>query len=184
MTLTELGPTFIKVGQLLSTRPDLIGLDLAFELEKLQSDAPKDPFETTKQTIENEQGLPLEDIFIEFEEEPIASASIGHVHRAKLDPRRFAFASSGDEENVGSNEPLDVVVKVRHAGIDRIVETDLDILSGLAPLAQGPHGACVALLGHTARGEALKNAPAACLFLPHQRMPDQVPMLMCKSGTN
>ena len=113
MTLTELGPTFIKFGQLLSTRPDLIGLDLAFELEKLQSDAPKDPFETTKQTIENEQGLPLEDIFIEFEEEPIASASIGQVHRAKLDPRRFAFASSGDEENAGSNEPLDVVVKVR-----------------------------------------------------------------------
>ncbi len=136
MTLTELGPTFIKFGQLLSTRPDLIGLDLAFELEKLQSDAPKDPFETTKQTIENEQGLPLEDIFIEFEEEPIASASIGQVHRAKLDPRRFAFASSGDEENVGSNEPLDVVVKVRHAGIDRIVETDLDILSGLAQLAE------------------------------------------------
>ncbi len=86
--------------------------------------------------LKNEQGLPLEDIFIEFEEEPIASASIGQVHRAKLDPRRFAFASSGDEENAGSNEPLDVVVKVRHAGIDRIVETDLDILSGLAQLAE------------------------------------------------
>ncbi|MDG1514100.1 MAG: AarF/UbiB family protein [Mariniblastus sp.] len=135
MTLTELGPTFIKFGQLLSTRPDLIGLDLALELEKLQSNAPKDPFEITKRIIENEQGIPLEDIFIEFEEEPIASASIGQVHRAKLDPQRFAFASSEQEQGASSQEPLDVVVKVRHDGIDRVVETDLDILSGLAQLA-------------------------------------------------
>ena len=136
MTLTELGPTFIKFGQLLSTRPDLIGLELALELEKLQSDAPKDPFETTKRIIENEQGIPLEDIFVEFEKEPIASASIGQVHRAKLDPQRFAFASSEQKNEPISNEPLDVVVKVRHEGIDRIVETDLDILSGLAQLAE------------------------------------------------
>jgi len=136
MTLTELGPTFIKFGQLLSTRPDLIGIDLAVELEKLQSDAPKDPFETTKRIIENEQGLPLEEIFIEFEEEPIASASIGQVHRAKLDPKRFAFASLEQSDVANLNEPLDVVVKVRHEGIDRLVETDLDILSGLAQLAE------------------------------------------------
>lgn len=136
MTLTELGPTFIKFGQLLSTRPDLIGIDLAVELEKLQSDAPKDPFETTKRIIENEQGLPLEEIFIEFEKEPIASASIGQVHRAKLDPKRFAFASFEQSNVANLNEPLDVVVKVRHEGIDRIVETDLDILSGLAQLAE------------------------------------------------
>lgn len=136
MTLTELGPTFIKFGQLLSTRPDLIGIDLAVELEKLQSDAPKDPFETTKRIIENEQGLPLEEIFIEFEKEPIASASIGQVHRAKLDPKRFAFASLEKSNVANLNEPLDVVVKVRHEGIDRIVETDLDILSGLAQLAE------------------------------------------------
>lgn len=136
MTLTELGPTFIKFGQLLSTRPDLIGLELALELEKLQSDAPKDPFEITKRIIENEQGLPLEDIFVEFEKEPIASASIGQVHRAKLDPQRFAFASSEQKNEPISNELLDVVVKVRHEGIDRIVETDLDILSGLAQLAE------------------------------------------------
>ena len=136
MTLTELGPTFIKFGQLLSTRPDLIGIDLAVELEKLQSDAPKDPFETTKRIIEKEQGLPLEEIFIEFEEEPIASASIGQVHRAKLDPKRFAFASLEQSDVANLNEPLDVVVKVRHEGIDRLVETDLDILSGLAQLAE------------------------------------------------
>tara|TARA_B110000495_G_scaffold182920_1_gene178823 strand:+ start:937 stop:2685 length:1749 start_codon:yes stop_codon:yes gene_type:complete len=136
MTLTELGPTFIKFGQLLSTRPDLIGLELALELEKLQSDAPKDPFETTKRIIENEQGIPLEEIFVEFEKEPIASASIGQVHRAKLDPQRFAFASSEQKDEPISNELVDVVVKVRHEGIDRIVETDLDILSGLAQLAE------------------------------------------------
>ena len=108
----------------------------ALELEKLQSNAPKDPFETTKRIIENEQGAPLEDIFIEFEEEPIASASIGQVHRAKLDPQRFSFASTEQEKEATLREPLDVVVKVRHDGIDRVVETDLDILSGLAQLAE------------------------------------------------
>jgi ubiquinone biosynthesis protein len=58
------------------------------------------------------------------------------VHRAKLDPKRFAFASLAESNGANSSEPLDVVVKVRHEGIDRIVETDLDILSGLAQLAE------------------------------------------------
>ena len=84
LALTELGPTFIKFGQLLSTRPDLIGAELAKELEQLQSDAPQDPFEKIQQIIEEEQGRPLEEIFVEFDREPIASASIGQVHGARL----------------------------------------------------------------------------------------------------
>lgn len=147
LALTELGPTFIKFGQLLSTRPDVIGAELASELEQLQSDAPQDSFEKIKQIIEEEQGRPLEEIFVEFDEEPIASASIGQVHGARLkvgpdeavgfvDDLRNVFA--GVKETNGAPRKaqiIDVVVKVRHAGIERVVDTDLDILAGLASLA-------------------------------------------------
>lgn len=118
MALNELGPTFIKLGQLLSTRPDLIGGDLAEELQKLQTQVSPDDFEYIRATVETELGQPLEILFDAFDEEPIASASIGQVHRAKL--------TDGGE----------VVVKVQHKGIERVVNTDLDILAGLAQLAE------------------------------------------------
>ena len=140
MALTELGPTFIKFGQLLSTRPDLIGPDLAMELEQLQSDAPKDPFETIRAIIESEQGRTLEEIFVEFDPEPIASASIGQVHCAKLDAAQYAtfdeIQHGIQETDSASSKTIDVVVKVRHKGIERVVDTDLDILAGLAQLAE------------------------------------------------
>ena len=117
LALTELGPTFIKLGQLLSTRPDVVGLPLADELTKLQADVPADDFEKIKEIIEGDQNCELGEIFSYFEETPIASASIGQVHRAKLVD--------------GSS----VVVKVRHHGIERVVDTDLEILAGLAQLA-------------------------------------------------
>ena len=116
--LSDLGPTFIKFGQLLSTRPDLVDIELATELSKLQAAVPADSFESVKKTIEQEQGRPLEEIFLSFNAEPLASASIGQVHVAKLlDGRK-------------------VIVKVRHSGIKGLVETDLDILTGLAQLAE------------------------------------------------
>lgn len=118
LAMTSLGPAFIKFGQLLSTRPDLVGVELATELSRLQADVPADSFEQVRETIEKEQGKPLEKVFMRFDPEPIASASIGQVHLAQL--------PSGQE----------VVVKVRHAGIGRIVETDLEILAGLAQLAE------------------------------------------------
>ncbi len=118
LAMTSLGPAFIKFGQLLSTRPDLVGVELASELTRLQADVPADSFEQVRATIEREQQKPLEDIFMRFDREPIASASIGQVHLAQL---------PGGQE---------VVVKVRHSGIDRIVETDLEILAGLAQLAE------------------------------------------------
>ncbi len=117
MALSDLGPTFIKFGQLLSTRADLVGPELAYELEKLQANTPADSFEDVRATIESEQGKTLEDLFASFEENPIASASIGQVHRAVL------------------FDGTEVVVKVRHKGIERTIDTDLDILSGLAQLA-------------------------------------------------
>jgi ubiquinone biosynthesis protein len=133
IALTELGPTFIKFGQLLSTRPDVIGPDLAKELSSLQSTAPADPFDYVKEIIEAEQGDTLENLFVEFEEVPFASASIGQVHKAKI-YRESTWV--GDDPGTNELPLMDVVVKVRHRGIERAVETDLDILSGLAQLAE------------------------------------------------
>ncbi len=118
LALTDLGPTFIKLGQLLSTRPDLIGVPLADELTRLRDDVPADDPETVRRTIEIELGQPADEVFAEFNDVPIASASIGQVHQARL--------RSGER----------VAVKVQHAGIERKVREDLDVLAGLAILAE------------------------------------------------
>ena len=134
MALAELGPTFIKFGQLLSTRPDAIGQELAEELSKLQSDTPSDDFETVKSIVESELGKPLEEVFGDFETTPIASASIGQVHLAKISADKFCCEPSDPAD--AASGMIDVVVKVRHAGNESKIETDLDIISGLAQLAE------------------------------------------------
>jgi ubiquinone biosynthesis protein len=118
LTLVELGPTFIKLGQLLSTRPDLVGVELAEELKQLQTATPADSPEQVRALVEIELGESLEELFAEFELTPIASASIGQVHRARL--------KTGER----------VVVKVQHANIENKVNEDLDVLAGLAQLAE------------------------------------------------
>jgi ubiquinone biosynthesis protein len=118
LALEELGPTFIKLGQILSTRPDQVGMPLAHELQKLQTEVACDKPETVRDTIERELQRPVDRLFQDFDPTPLASASIGQVHRARL--------HSGEH----------VVVKVQHAGIRRRMEVDLDILSGLAQLAE------------------------------------------------
>jgi ubiquinone biosynthesis protein len=118
MALTELGPTFIKLGQILSTRADLIDPSLAKELSGLQSDTPPDPPDVVQATVRSELGKPPEELFAEFDDQAAASASIGQVHFARLD-----------------NEHA-VVVKVQHEGIEEKVTTDLDILMALAELAE------------------------------------------------
>jgi ubiquinone biosynthesis protein len=118
MALAELGPTFIKLGQILSTRPDLVGVALADELQRLQTEVPADPPEVVAKTIEAELGRPAGEVFGELEPQAMASASIGQVHRAKLH----------------SGQP--VVVKVQRAGIEKKVQVDLEILAGLAQLAE------------------------------------------------
>ncbi|MGY8768735.1 MAG: ABC1 kinase family protein [Pirellulales bacterium] len=118
MALAELGPTFIKLGQILSTRPDVVGVSLADELKKLQADVPADSPESVRNAVETELCQPIEELFSEFDDVAMASASIGQVHRARL----FTGES--------------VVVKVQHGGIEDKVNEDLDILAGIASLAE------------------------------------------------
>jgi ubiquinone biosynthesis protein len=118
MALTDLGTTFIKLGQVLGTRPDLVGPDVAHELSTLQSGTPADPPEIAIATVEKELARPITELFLEFEHVAMASASIGQVHRAKL------------------LDGKSVVVKVQHPGIEGTIRRDLSILSSLATLAE------------------------------------------------
>ena len=108
--LDELGPTFVKFGQLLSTRPDVVPPDIVAELRGLQDDVRPFPFEEARLVVEAELGLTLEQAFIRFDEVPIAAASIGQVHRAAL--------PNGAE----------VVVKVQRPNAPRQIESDLALL--------------------------------------------------------
>ena len=108
--LDELGPTFVKFGQLLSTRPDVVPPDIVAELRSLQDDVRPFPFAQVRAVVEAELGLTLEQAFIRFDEQPIAAASIGQVHRAAL--------PNGDE----------VVVKVQRPNAPRQIESDLALL--------------------------------------------------------
>src|SRR5947199_1873666 len=118
LALTELGTTFIKLGQMLSTRPDVVGPELSRELGQLRSNTPPDAPVAVRATIAAEFGKPAEDLFGKFEDQPLASASIGQVHRARL--------PHGE----------DVVVKVQHADVVEKISNDLDIMAGLADLLQ------------------------------------------------
>jgi ubiquinone biosynthesis protein len=118
LVLEELGPTFIKLGQLLSTRPDLVPADFLDELAKLQDDVPPFSLEEVRAIFKEELGRYPEEIFHYFDTEPLAAASIGQVHRARLD--------SGAE----------VVVKVQRPGIENVIAVDLEILAHIAELME------------------------------------------------
>ncbi|MCY2984592.1 MAG: AarF/UbiB family protein [Planctomycetota bacterium] len=118
MALTDLGPTFIKLGQVLSLRPDLVGSEQAAELQQLQSQVPADSFAKIKMVVEAELKIPIDQAFLEFSESCIASASIGQVHAARL------------------IDGTQVVVKVQHVNIEAKVHEDLEVLRGLAMLAE------------------------------------------------
>ena len=116
--LDELGPTFVKFGQLLSTRPDIVPPDIVFELKALQDSVTPFPFDQARAVIEEELELTLEQLYLDFEETPIAAASIGQVHRATLPNGRR------------------VVVKVQRPNAPRQIEADLELMYQLARLAR------------------------------------------------
>ncbi len=118
MALEELGPTYIKLGQILSTRPDLVPVDFLQELSKLQDKVPPFPASAARRIIEAELGAKLGELFVRFDDAPLASASIGQVHRARLKNGR------------------EVALKVQRPGIQRVIEVDLEIMLHLATLME------------------------------------------------
>ena len=120
--LEELGTTFIKLGQILSTRADLLPPDYLAELSKLQDSTPAVPFESIRETILKELGQPIEQVFLRFDPKPLAAASIGQAHVATL------------------NDGTEVVVKIRRPGVVEQVDEDLKILKDLADAFNGRLG--------------------------------------------
>ncbi len=119
MLLESLGPTFIKLGQMLSTRPDLAGEELAEELGKLRDEAPAVAFADVRATVEEELGRPLEELFASFKEVPVATASIGQVHEAKA-----------------KEDGARLAVKVQRPGVREIIRVDIEILRELADIVE------------------------------------------------
>ena len=116
--LDELGPTFVKFGQVLSTRPDVVPPDIVAELRQLQDNVSPVPIEEVERVVREELGLTIEQAFVEFDEQPVAAASIGQVHRATL--------------------PNDthVVVKVQRPNAARQIESDLKLMASAARVAR------------------------------------------------
>ena len=113
--MEELGPAFIKLGQLLATRPDMVGNEIADDLKLLRDNTPVTPFDEIRKVIEGELGQPLEEVYSEFNEEPLGSASIGQVYKATL-----------------KDSGMEVAVKVQKPGIREVIEPDVKILNRLA----------------------------------------------------
>jgi ubiquinone biosynthesis protein len=121
--LEDLGPVFVKLGQALSTRPDLIPADLWEELVKLQDQVPPFPGEQARAEVERALGQSVDELFSAFDLEPMASASVAQVHAARLHP-----ASPGAPG-------LEVIVKVLRPGVAEMIRRDVDLMYLLADLA-------------------------------------------------
>ena len=118
LAIEELGPTFVKLGQILAGRADLFGPDWIAEFEKLHSRVPALPLEQLRPQLREDLGGEPEDVFARFDTEPLAAASIAQVHRAQL------------------KDGTEVVVKIRRPGISDTIAADLRLLGRLAALAE------------------------------------------------
>ena len=116
--LEELGPTFIKLGQILATRVDLFSPQYIAEFEKLQDEAPPVPFDDLQAQLEEDLGENVDEVFLDFDRQPIAAASIAQVHKATL------------------KDGTPIILKIRRPGLRRIIETDLRLLHRLAEIAE------------------------------------------------
>lgn len=118
LALEDLGPTFVKLGQVMATRPDLIPMSLILELKELQDKVK--PFDTSgiRELLETELGRPLDEAFAEFDDQPLAAASIAQVHRAKLKDGR------------------QVVIKIQRPNLEKVIRTDIGLLHWLAEIAE------------------------------------------------
>jgi ubiquinone biosynthesis protein len=116
--LEKMGPTFVKLGQLLSTRPDILPVEYTTALERLQSDVAGFPYEQVREIVESEFGMPLDGVFLEFDPRPLAAASIGQVHRATL------------------HDGASVAVKLQRPGISDHIMADLELLEDIAEFLQ------------------------------------------------
>jgi len=117
LVIQDLGPSFIKLGQIMSTRNDLLPPEVITELKKLQDDVPPVPFDEIKKVIETSLSAPIEQVFVSFEEKPLATASIGQVHRAVL------ATPDGNQQ---------VVLKVQRPNVGVTVQRDLELLHMMA----------------------------------------------------
>src|SRR5262249_16214578 len=118
MVMEELGPTFVKLGQLLSTRPDLLPESYINELSALRADVRPFGFDQVEKILGEEYGRPVSEVFDELDPTPVASASISQVHRAVLRDGRT------------------VALKIRRPEITKVVKADLDIVKNLAQLVE------------------------------------------------
>ncbi|MGB0221565.1 MAG: ubiquinone biosynthesis regulatory protein kinase UbiB [Sinimarinibacterium flocculans] len=124
LALEELGPVFVKFGQALSTRPDLVPPDIAGQLALLQDRVPPFPAAEARRVIEAELGRPVEQLFASFDDTPLASASVAQVHAARLHP------------GADGSEGMEVVVKVLRPDVERVIAADVELLHTLAALAE------------------------------------------------
>jgi ubiquinone biosynthesis protein len=132
--LQELGPSFIKLGQALSVRADLIGEELVLDLANLRDRLAPFSFEQARETIEYELETPLEELFAEFNPEPVAAASIAQVHFAKV--RELAPAPTDEDPTATAEVLRDVAVKILRPDIEEAFERDLRLFYWLAGLVE------------------------------------------------
>ncbi len=134
IVLQELGPSFIKFGQMLSTRPDLAGESIADDLSDLQDNLPPFSSVEARRDIEAELDGKLDDLFVSFDDEPVAAASIAQVHFAVTKPTTYEVAAAA--ENDAPAVGRDVAVKILRPGIEKAFERDLELFRWIAGVVE------------------------------------------------